>query len=157
MKDDIHIFDFDGTLIDSSHRQITNADGSINLKHWRANNTRDMIFSDTLLPLYAHAYQLANNGAYLIGCTARELTKADWEFFFLYGFDKLFKKIISRPKGNETPDHILKSKQLRYLFNLKSFKNRTKHFYDDNEMNRYALMKMGAYTYEPNEFIHRQY
>ncbi len=148
---EIFIFDFDGTLIDSSHRQLTNADGSINLEHWKKNNTKDQIFQDTLMPLYAYAKQLADNGNYLIGCTARELTKYDYEFFLLYGFDKIFQKIISRPKGNTTPDHIFKGKQLQYLFNLKGFKNATKIFFDDNEFNRNELFKMGAFVFNPNE------
>jgi len=30
----ITIFDLDGTVIDSSHRQATKPDGTLNLEHW---------------------------------------------------------------------------------------------------------------------------
>ena len=123
IENEIYIFDFDVTLIDSSHRALTNPDGSINLDYWKENSTKEKIFQDTLLPLYAYAKALADNGHYLVGCTARELSKYDYEFFLLFGFDKIFKKIISRPKGNTMTDHILKGKQLQYLFNLKGFKD----------------------------------
>lgn len=157
MKDDIYIFDFDGTIIDSSHRGITNRDGSINLEYWKQHNTKDHIFQDTLLPLYSYAKWLSDIGAYCVGCTARELTKYDEEFFLLCGFDKIFKRIISRPIGNTTKDCDLKSMQLQYLFNLKAFKKKNKYFFDDNAQNRYALMKMGAFTFDPIEYMHNDY
>ena len=46
-----YIFDLDHTVIDSSHRQLTKADGSLDLAHWIANNTREKIMADSLLPL----------------------------------------------------------------------------------------------------------
>ena len=45
------IFDLDHTVIDSSHRQITRPDGSLDLAAWRRHNTRANIMRDTLLPL----------------------------------------------------------------------------------------------------------
>ena len=46
-----YIFDLDHTVIDSSHRQLTKADGSLDLAHWITNNTREKIMADSLLPL----------------------------------------------------------------------------------------------------------
>ena len=47
----IYIFDLDHTVIDSSHRQLTRADGSLDLDHWIENCTREKIYQDKLLPL----------------------------------------------------------------------------------------------------------
>ena len=38
-----YIFDLDHTVIDSSHRQATRPDGSLDLEHWKANSTRQLI------------------------------------------------------------------------------------------------------------------
>ena len=40
----LYIFDLDHTVIDSSHRQITRADGSLDLDAWIENSTRKKIF-----------------------------------------------------------------------------------------------------------------
>ena len=45
------IFDLDHTLIDSSHRQLTREDGSLDLTAWRENCTAEKISRDSLLPL----------------------------------------------------------------------------------------------------------
>ena len=39
------LFDLDGTMIDSSHRQNTLADGSLDLAHWIENNTPEKILA----------------------------------------------------------------------------------------------------------------
>jgi len=145
----IFIFDFDGTIIDSSHRALSHEDGSINLDHWVENCTKEKIFQDQLMPLYEYARRLSEKGFYCCGCTARALTKHDWEFFFMCNLDKIFKNIYFRPTGCETKDSELKAKQLRHFFNFKQFKDREKVFIDDNKDNRIALQKMGATVYNP--------
>ena len=47
------LFDLDHTVIDSSHRQITRPDGSLDLAAWIKNNTAPTSCADTLLPLAA--------------------------------------------------------------------------------------------------------
>ena len=47
----LYIFDLDGTVIDSSHRQNTRPDGSLDLAQWIENNTPEKILADSLLPL----------------------------------------------------------------------------------------------------------
>ena len=47
----IYIFDLDGTVIDSSHRQLALPNGDIDLTHWKENSTKEKIFKDELLPL----------------------------------------------------------------------------------------------------------
>jgi len=65
------IFDLDGTVIDSSHRQNTLPDGSLNLEHWLENNTHEKIMADSLLPLAASMKAIKAAGHTVIICTAR--------------------------------------------------------------------------------------
>ena len=51
MKNQIYIFDLDGTVINSSHRFTGTAEGKVNLEAWIKDSTRENIFKDTLLPL----------------------------------------------------------------------------------------------------------
>ena len=78
----------------------------------------------------------------VILCTARELGK--WDYEFIYFHNIYFDKIISRPKGNQTQDHILKKAQCSYLFNLPCYRESEKIFYDDNWSNLEALAELGA-------------
>ena len=47
----LYIFDLDHTVIDSSHRQLTREDGSLDLDNWIENCTHEKIMQDRLLPL----------------------------------------------------------------------------------------------------------
>jgi hypothetical protein len=130
LKPEIKIYDLDGTIIDSSHRAITNRDGSINLDKWREMSTKDYIFKDDLLPMY---WQLVNDykmGHIIVICTARVLGEEDLNFIHSMGI--YYDYIISRPEGNTTPDDVLKWQQCRHFFNLKQFKKLTKTILDDN-------------------------
>ena len=141
LKPKVRIYDLDGTIIDSSHRIKLKDNGSLDLEHWKDNNTKENIFSDSLLPLYWQLRSDYINGDIVILCTARELTKWDWEFIHSMGI--YYDYVISRPKGKNTPDHLLKKSQLRYLFNLKQYRNLHKSFYDDNENNLTAIKSLG--------------
>ena len=138
----IYIFDLDGTIIDSSHRATHDQNGNIDLENWKEKSTKDFIFQDSLLPLYAKLQQVYKNGDMVILCTARELGKWDLEYIHFYNI--YYDKIISRPKGNTTKDHILKKAQCRYLFNLPCYRDMEKWFFDDNEANLEALADLGA-------------
>ena len=67
----IMIFDLDHTVIDSSHRQLTLPDGSLDLAHWIENCTREKIFGDTLLPLANVMRRYYDQGHTIVVCTAR--------------------------------------------------------------------------------------
>jgi len=130
LKPRILFYDLDGTIINSSHRAITNADGSINLDLWREMSTKEYIFRDELLPMY---WQLVNdykNGDIIVIVTARELSKHDMNYIHTMGI--YYDYIISRPIGETTADDVLKWRQCRHFFNLKQFKNLSKTLYDDN-------------------------
>ena len=63
----IKIFDLDGTVIDSTHRQTYREDGTLSISNWRENNTPDLIAQDKLLPL-AKQMRTAINERWLITC-----------------------------------------------------------------------------------------
>ena len=138
----ICIYDLDGTVIDSSHRATHDINGNIDLADWKAKSTKELIFNDSLLPLYCQLQQDYKEGNMVILCTARELGKWDYEFINMMNI--YHDRIISRPKGNNTIDCELKKSQLRYLFNLKPYKNILKVFYDDNPSNLSAIGSLGA-------------
>src|SRR5210317_531088 len=105
------IFDLDHTVIDSSHRQATLADGSLNLAHWIENNTREKIMGDSLLPLAAQMRDMIERKKTVAICTARVLGAVDIEFLRLHG---LFTPLIySRQYGDTQADRFLKHGLLR--------------------------------------------
>ena len=135
------IYDLDGTVIDSSHRATHDENGNIDLANWIANSTKELIFNDSLMPLYTQLVNDYKNGDMVILCTARLLGKYDLEYIHAMGI--YYDRIISRPEGNQTNDGILKNAQLRYLFNLPQYKNRDKIFYDDNQNNLEMVGRLG--------------
>ena len=105
------IFDLDHTVVDSSHRQATRPDGSLDLDHWREHSTPALIERDSLLPL-AHEWRKAHRkGAQIVVCTARVMGAADYAYLAKRG---LFADcIISRQEGDRTPDDLLKLRALK--------------------------------------------
>ena len=74
------IFDLDGTVIDSAHRQ---GDGSLN--DWRRLNTVGNIMRDGLLPLAGKMQTAILDGLDVWVCTSRVMGKADFAFLRLQG------------------------------------------------------------------------
>lgn len=105
------IFDLDHTVIDSSHRQATLADGSLDLDHWIENNTPEKIMRDSLLPLSEQWKMLQAKGTRIIICTARVMQEADFLFLFNNGLH--FYRCLSRPLGVTLGDGQLKELLLR--------------------------------------------
>ena len=137
----ICIYDLDGTIINSSHRASYDEQGNLDLDHWKANNTKENIFKDDLLPMY---WQLRNdyeNGNIVILCTARELGK--WDLEYIHSMGIYYDYIYSRPVGNPTKDEILKKAQLRHFWNFKQFKKMPKTFADDRQENLDEIQTLG--------------
>ena len=149
----ITIFDLDGTVIDSSHRQATLPDGTLNLEHWFENATPEKIFKDKILPLAQQIRRRSKAGDYTMICTARTLSDADLEFFHQEGL--LVDKIISRKQGDNTPDGELKAKQLRSFFSLKQFKDLNKVMFDDAPSVRKSLRRLGISVIDPSKIQDR--
>jgi len=129
------IFDLDGTIVNSDHRKLTSNDGSINLNHWRENCTREKIFADTLLPLADHwkAVQGIRDN-FIIVCTARVMSEADFDFLRSHGLKWEF--MVSRTEGDSRGDAMMKFCKLYELANSLSlswrgFASRCEMF-DDN-------------------------
>lgn len=127
----IHIFDIDGTLLDSSHRFRTLKNGRINLPYWLENSTFENMMKDKLLP-FASVYKrvLKNPNTYAILATARQMTKADFDSIEkLLGLPNHF---IYRKIGDTQSGTTLKVKGLKKLLNLKQFSGKMSVFYEDN-------------------------
>lgn len=76
----VAIFDLDGTVIDSSHRTPNNPDGTLNLRAYFANKTRESVMADSLLPLADTMRNLFTKNYFIIICTARDMNKDDYDF-----------------------------------------------------------------------------
>ena len=126
------IFDLDHTVIDSSHRQLTRADGSLDLDHWIDNCTRQKIFADKLLPLARLMRSAYRSGHTVIVCTARVLSVHDYAF--LAHHDLKAEAILSRPMGCTDGDADLKRELLFNYFKDQPLARwaRNAVFYDDN-------------------------
>ena len=129
------IWDLDGTVIDSSHRYSTLANGDIDLPRWIADNTRANIEQDKLLPLAELMKSNYRQGKdIVIICTARVLGVWDHCFLAENGIKAHF--ILSRAIGDNRGDAEMKRQKLFALFaDLKvpfSRWSKASTFYDDN-------------------------
>ena len=123
------VFDLDGTVIDSAHRTPNHPDGTLDLAGYHKRKTRENIFKDTLLPLADEMKRMYDSGQYhVIICTAREMTKDDFDFLNYHGlkFHGIFhRNHVRKPHHWHLPDPQYKTKQ------LKKYKNTSYTFYDD--------------------------
>ncbi len=110
----LYIFDLDHTVIDSSHRQLTREDGSLDLDNWIENCTREKIYADRLLPLARIMRKLiADDNHQVAICTARVLSKHDYDFLTDRGLFPDY--ILARQAGDSSKDDKLK---YRAIWNL---------------------------------------
>ena len=105
------IFDLDHTVVDSSHRQATRPDGSLDLDHWREHSTPKLIEADTLLPLANEWRKAQAKGATIIVCTARVMSIHDYRYLTARGL--FADTVISRKEGDRTADDLLKLRALK--------------------------------------------
>ena len=132
------IFDLDHTVIDSSHRQLTRSDGSLDLDAWRTNCTAKMIARDSLLPL-ARSMRLAYaKGHNVIICTARVIGAYDLQYLADNGLR--YHALLSRADGDDTADALLKYRALLSHFRGQPVARwaRQSVFFDDNQ----SVLKM---------------
>ena len=142
----IYIFDLDHTVIDSSHRQLTRADGSLDLDHWIENCTREKIYQDKLLPLARLMRSAYSQGHQVIVCTARVLSV--WDLAFLADNNLRAHAILSRPMGCTDADAVLKENLLFDYFQGVPLARwaRQAYFYDDNKNVLKMAEKLGIYA-----------
>ena len=128
----MHIYDMDGTIVDSSHRYRTIVDSAgerIDLDYWRENEYRAM--HDQLLPL-AEQYKrdLLDPHCYVVIATARVMHEPDWQFVHeRLGMPDYF---ISRPEDSSISGKLLKINGLTKFFNLVNFRGADVVFFEDN-------------------------
>ena len=128
----MHIYDMDGTIVDSSHRYRTIVDDAgerIDLDYWRENEYRAM--QDQLLPL-AEQYKLdlLDPHCYVVIATARVMHEPDWQFVReRLGMPDYF---ISRPEDSNISGKLLKINGLTKFFNLVNFRGADVIFFEDN-------------------------
>mgnify|MGYP006248494225 FL=1 len=84
------IFDLDGTVIDSAHRQ------GESLADWRRLNTVSNVLRDSLLPLADKMRGAIREGREVWICTSRVMGAADYAFLRLNGLHPLHSPILSR-------------------------------------------------------------
>jgi phosphoglycolate phosphatase-like HAD superfamily hydrolase len=142
------IFDLDGTVIDSSHRKATLADGSLDLAHWFENNTPEKIALDTLLPL-ARVMKILAQSCHVIVCTARAIQQADLDFMAANGLK--YNAFLSREHGNDESDESLKERLLTNYFKGLGFANVADAkaiFFDDNLAVLDTIARLGVTCYD---------
>ena len=143
------IFDLDGTVIDSTHRQATNADGSLDLDHWIENNTADKIMADSLLPLADTMRALAAAGHIIVICTARAVQDADKLFLSINRLP--YNALLHREVGNMESDSSLKIRLLETYFIAQGFANAAQArpiMFDDNLKVLDAMLSIGIKCYD---------
>jgi len=135
----LYIYDLDGTVIDSSHRRRFDTNGNLRLSYWKSHNTRKDIFGDSLLPLAKHMKKKMIGNIVLV-CTARNISQDDLDFLENNGLR--YDHIISRPKGVNTEDHILKYHQLKKFLVQNPYLPKRKIMYDDSMENLQEISKL---------------
>ena len=145
-----YIFDLDHTVVDSSHRQATRPDGSLDLDHWKANSTPRLIERDTLLPLAHEWRKLHRRGHEIVVCTARVMGPADYRYLTSRGL--FADTVISRQEGDRTADDLLKLRSLRKFAASKGISWRrftqTSMMFDDNKNVISCLSNYGLPCYD---------
>ncbi len=143
------IFDLDGTVIDSTHRQATKADGSLDLDHWFANNTADKILADSLLPLAASMRAIMAAGHKIVVCTARAIQPADKLFLAINRL--AYDALLHREIGNMESDASLKIRLLETYFIGEGFNcaaDAKAIMFDDNLKVIEAMRSIGIHCYD---------
>lgn len=140
----IHIFDLDGTVIDSSHRFKgfkTKTGFKLDLDYWLKNCTKEAIFKDSFLPLIDHVRELiARPDKYVIFATARGCEEGDANYKFLEYHNLMPNKFIHRLGQADTRGGAeLKIQAIKPLLNLRQFANVPVTVYEDNKT---YLLKM---------------
>lgn len=151
MSNPFHVFDLDGTVIDSFKRiePCLKPNGDLDLDLYRATAcTHDAIQTDTLLPLYSQMISLINSGADVGICTARLMSKSDYYFLRKIGLKRV-KFIASRDRlaryfGAEAPtiyrmkDADYKAKWIDLIQGI--YRDRQYIIYDDH----HGVLNMAA-------------
>jgi hypothetical protein len=129
MIERIHVYDLDGTVIDSSHRYQSLPNGNVDLDHWIENHHR--LWDDRLLPL-ADQYKadIADPTVYVVICTLRTPHWSDLRYIATrLGMPD---HLIMNSKNESENLRGFKRRHLARLFNLRQFANLPRFFWEDS-------------------------
>lgn len=143
------IFDLDGTVICSAHRQNTLPDGSLDLEHWLENNTHEKIMGDRLLPLARIMKNMKAAGHTVIICTARAPHPSNHIFLEKHGLEHTV--FLSRGENDMRGDAQLKVDLLRDYFTSEGFSSIAEakaSMFEDNLKVIDALIAEGITMYD---------
>lgn len=143
------IFDLDHTVIDSSHRQNTLPDGSLDLAHWLENNTHEKIMGDSLLPMANQMRNIYAAGHTVIICTAR--TPHPSNHIFLEKHELNHHVFLSRGEGDMRGDAQLKIELLEEYFKGEGFtcaREANAIMFDDNLKVIAAMLEIGIVCFD---------
>tara|TARA_R110000796_G_scaffold67714_3_gene155333 strand:+ start:2546 stop:3058 length:513 start_codon:yes stop_codon:yes gene_type:complete len=136
----VPVFDMDGVFADASHRQICNADGSLNLDKYREMSTAEHVKKDAELPMIKVLQALTRLGIDFHICTARIMcdNTASW-----IDAKKIAPKSVMARCGDHDSrrDHKLKTTNLISRFSHFQLKNMM--LIDDNLDNCKAAKAIG--------------
>jgi hypothetical protein len=146
-----HIFDLDGTIICSKHRQKLKPNGDLDLDHWIANRAKyHLVMADKLLPLSRlwRAIQLDNRPAI---CTSRVISHLDEDFLLKHKL--IWSTFMHREGGDFTSDAEYKVKHIRNHLDRTGWDASTTTLYDDHAGVRQAVRKeLGLKVFDPVPF-----
>lgn len=163
MINPLHVFDLDGTVIDSFKRlePCFKPNGDLDLDKYRALScTHEAIKTDTLLPLYSKMIALINSGADVAICTARCMSKSDYFYLRKIGLKRV-RFIASRDRlakhfGHEAPtiyqmkDADYKAKWLDLLHGM--YRDRQFIVYDDHDGVLDMAARQGCRTVDAKQY-----
>ena len=135
---EIHVYDCDGVLVDSSHRYRNLSNCSIDLPYWTSHCTSELIAKDALLPA-AKRYKRETEGddIFTIVATARQMMGSDFRYFRkVLGMPD---HLIYRKAGDNRKDWEIKAAGLRKILALKQFQQKAVTLWEDNPVTIAAL------------------
>ncbi len=139
------VFDLDGVLLDASHRQACNPDGTLNLEQYIKDAYYENVMDDKSLPLIGLVGALNNLGMEYHIATARPLCQGTKDK--LKRYDVNYSKAIhrgGRDSGDNRRDSVLKVEGLKEQFTPEQHK--TMMLIDDNLVNLNAVSQLGLAT-----------
>jgi len=126
----IWIFDLDQTVIDSSHRAIDGVTPSAFLRDWKS-HSREQILQDALLPLGKFMKHLIAKNEFVMICTARNMSGADFELLDNLGIN--CKVIISRGANDNRQDADYKLARISQFIKANGYEKRDIVLFDDKQ------------------------
>jgi hypothetical protein len=133
-----HIFDLDGTVICSKHRQRLKPNGDLDLAHWIENAASShVVMKDSLLPFARYWKALQRDGAFPSICTSRTISHLEIDFLLKHGLH--YDKFIHRARGDMRGDADYKVARIREHLDATGWDASHTTLYDDHPEVRAAV------------------